>query len=360
MMNPDWRFWAPSGEVYSGGPSKCFEIHISNDGDLISTSSNPDDDKTQAVNYPPLARIDKPDSVKTIRRRDLRELDRPPPPRHVDKVAYTESVPRGSTHRSLIFKYAPVHEYLCARWDEVNISTRLPPHPNIVPFDRIVIEELQGRPVVVGFTSHFIQGDIFFDNISRVFKLSHLKQLMGVVDDLNLKYGLSHQDVAPRNLLIDEATGNLILFDFNYTMRIGCGPRGGHLRYREVQNDVKGVIFTLHEIITRDGHFRKVDHAEQNPDGVLKMETWPKHPDVNLDHPVADYRPALSEWSRAREAGPKATMYTDTPEYIEWPDIGEPPEDCVVRFEEYPADHPLNSPMWGYPRIHARTSGLDV
>lgn len=398
MINPDWRFWAPSGEVYPGGPSKwyicdsdqrrtvvvtmdeeqeeddlaiqllrrhiddldptVFEIHISNDGDLISTSSNTDDDKTQAVNYPPLSRLDKPDSVKTICRRHLRELDRLHP--EVDKVAYTESVLQGSTHRDLIFKYAPVPEYLCARWDEINISMRLPPHPNIVPFDRVVTEELQGRTVVVGFTSHFIPGDTVFDNVSRLFKLSHLRQLMAVVDDLNLKYGLSHQDIAPRNLLIDEATGSLILFDFNYTMRIGCGPRSGHLRYREAQNDVKGVVFTLYEIITRDGHFRRVDHAEQDPDDVLGMEAWARHPDVNLDHPVADYRSALSEWIRAREAGPKVTLYTEAPEYIEWPDIGEPPGDYVARYEEYPADHSLNSPFWGYPRPHARASGLDV
>lgn len=334
------------------------EIHISNDGDLISTSSDPDDDKTQAVNYPPLIRIGKPESVKTIYRRDLRELDRLHP--EVDKVTYTQPSVQGNSDQDLVFKYAPVPEYLSSRWDEINISMRLPPHPNIVPFDRIVIEELQGRPVVVGFTSHFIPGGTIFDNTSRVFKLSHLKQLMQVADDLNLKYGISHQDIAPRNLLLDETTENLILFDFNYSTRIGRGPRNGFLGYREARNDVKGVIFTLYEIITQDAHFRKVDHAEQNTEDVLNMETWVQHPDVKLDHSVADYRSALNDWLRAREAGPQISLYTEAPEYLEWPDMGEPPEDYVVGFKDLPADHPLQSPCWTYQRNWAREAGMDV
>lgn len=40
-----------------------------------------------------------------------------------------------------------------------------------------------------------------------------------------------------------------MLFDFNY-----CGQIDG-IGYGEDRNDVKGVIFTLYEIITRDTHF---------------------------------------------------------------------------------------------------------
>lgn len=399
MINPDWRFWSPSGEISPGGPSKwyifdtdqrrmivvtmddeqdeedlaiqylrqhvddlgpeVFEIHLSDDGDLLSTSSDPDDDRMQAVNYPLLSNFGNPESVKTVHRRDLRELDRIQP--EVDLVAYTDPSKDLNHQETLVFKYICLSQSIEFRWDEMQITMRLPPHPNIVPFDRVVTEELEGRPVVLGFTTRYIPGGTVCDNISRVFKLKHLNQLLNVVDDLNLKYGIEHQDVAPRNLLVDGDADNLLLFDFNYSGPVGAKPRpNGGLRYEEVRNDVKGVIFTLYEIITQDAHFRRKQHAQQNSDDVFNMETWIQHPDVNLDHPVADYRTMLNTWVEARTKGPKVTFYTEAPEHFEWPDLGQPPKDYVVICEDYPVDHPLNSPLWAYQRDIARNAGKDV
>jgi hypothetical protein len=56
-----------------------------------------------------------------------------------------------------------------------------------------------------------------------------------------------HQDIAPRNLLIDEED-NLRTFDFNYSIMIDK-------HYTPDRDDIKGVIFTLYEIITLDGHY---------------------------------------------------------------------------------------------------------
>lgn len=56
---------------------------------------------------------------------------------------------------------------------------------------------------------------------SRPFKLKWLKQLMCAVDDLNFKYGIQHQDIAPRNLLVDEDSDKLLVFYFNFAARIG-------------------------------------------------------------------------------------------------------------------------------------------
>lgn len=111
------------------------------------------------------------------------------------------------------------------------------------------------------------------ENISRIFKLKWLKQLFYAVDDLNLKYGIQHQDIAPRNLLVDEETDKLLLFDFNFAARIGY-------RYQEEDNeqysvhrgDVKGVVFTIYEIVTRDMHYREIPHHEQNYTKILSME----------------------------------------------------------------------------------------
>lgn len=80
-------------------------------------------------------------------------------------------------------------------WKEMNLWMRLPRHPNIVPFDKIVLDELEGR--VVGFTSSYVPGGNLEENKSRVFKLKWLKQLIEVVDLLNLRHGIVHQDIAP-------------------------------------------------------------------------------------------------------------------------------------------------------------------
>ena len=69
------------------------------------------------------------------------------------------------------------------------------------------------RGGVVGFTSFFILGGTFQDNVSRPSKFKYAEQLMQVVDDLNLRYGVVHQDILPRNLQVDEAVDNTMLYD---------------------------------------------------------------------------------------------------------------------------------------------------
>ncbi|KAI7786625.1 hypothetical protein LA080_002735 [Diaporthe eres] len=90
----------------------------------------------------------------------------------------------------------------------------------------------------------------------RVFKLKWLLQLTRLVDDLNYKYGMQHQAIAPRNLLVDEATENIMLFDFNFSARIGAPLRSMGTRFFKERDDIKGVIFTL----------------------VLNIEDWVQYP----------------------------------------------------------------------------------
>ncbi len=125
---------------------------------------------------------------------------------------------------------------------------RLPPHPNLLPLDRLVLEELYGVGVC-GFTTPFIPGGGFDKNRSRPFKLKWLKQLMGVVDDLNLKFGIMHQDIAPRNLLVDPNTDALLVFDFDTACKIGDldDPNAPVRWSTRGRDDVKGVMFAMHE-----------------------------------------------------------------------------------------------------------------
>lgn len=197
---------------------------------------------------------------------------------------------------------------------------RLPRHPNIVPFDSIVVDELEGR--FVGFTSVFIPGGTLNDTLSesrsRPFKIKYLQQLIHVVDELNLKLGIAHQDVAPRNLVIDEATDNLMLFDFNFSARVGT------YFFQEARNDIKGVLFTLHEIITRTNDYRDVRHEDQDV-SAIEHEEWVKHPDVILDQPLAKFRQVVRDWCERRRNGQQITHYKDAPHFLDWPPLPDPP-----------------------------------
>lgn len=296
-------------------------------------------------------------TVETVLRSELRELDRLGP--NVDLVSHQ--------NREAVFKYYLHSQFLDTRWDEMNLWMRLSAHPNIVPFDRIVVEQLDGsQDHIVGFTTLYIPGgtlDAIDENPGdcRTFKLQWLLQLTSLVDDLNYKYGIQHQDIAPRNLLVDEVKDNIMLFDFNFSARIGAPARKMATRYFEDRDDIKGVIFTLYEMITRDDHFRSVPHWDQDASRVLNMEKWVQHPDVRLDEPVATFRAELDAWVLRRKDRGSLKIFTEASEYIDWPDLPEP-----TRRESYASDgadselEPETYPCWAIGRRHARERNLEV
>lgn len=121
----------------------------------------------------------------------------------------------------------------------------------------------------------------------RPFRLRWLRQLLSVVDDLNHRYSMRHQDITPRNLVVDERD-NFPIFDFNYSIMT-------EKHYSPERDDTKGIIFTL------DEHFRDAPHAEQDTEALLEM-TWEKHPDVKLDAEVEAFRAVLDSWLAERKA----------------------------------------------------------
>jgi thiamine kinase-like enzyme len=58
---------------------------------------------------------------------------------------------------------------------------------------------------VIGFTTKYIPGETLAGP-KIPFRFEWLQQLTQVVDFLNQELGIMHQDVAPRNLLIDPCT----------------------------------------------------------------------------------------------------------------------------------------------------------
>lgn len=154
-------------------PPNAVEIKVGPDGELLSTSCDPSLDYTEIPNY--LPRSAYAPELPAVRRSDLTEVDRLGV--QTDLVTYR----LGSETRRVCFKYYMTKKNFAVVWHEAHCVASIPKHPNIVPFDSIVVDSVGGgEDKVVGFTTRFIPGGTVLDNVSRVFKLKYLKQLTEV------------------------------------------------------------------------------------------------------------------------------------------------------------------------------------
>ncbi|KFY75330.1 hypothetical protein V499_04701 [Pseudogymnoascus sp. VKM F-103] len=198
-------------------------ITVDDKGLLVKVSSDPEDDRTLTTHYPRFATAPSLQNCLTVHLSQLTEEDRLGP--SVDLVSYVDD---SGTSKFAVFKYYMI--YQTRHWirNELHLTKALPRHPNILPFDRVVLSDAEPR--ILGFTTPYIHNGTIEQNKDRVFKLAWLQQLLDVVDYLNFDLGIAHQDIAPRNLLVDPKTDNLLLFDFDRAARIGqpsCFPPSG-------------------------------------------------------------------------------------------------------------------------------------
>lgn len=160
-------------ELIDDIPADVVHITVSNHGELLATSTANDSDWTKIPFYP--SPTDFP-PVPKVRRSQLTEIERVG--LQVDHVTY-EPTPDETKH--VAFKYYINDGNTVMFWHEVNCTLRIPRHPNIVPLDCLVVDTpAGGHEVVVGFTTPFIAGGTLLDNVNRVFKLNHLRQLTSV------------------------------------------------------------------------------------------------------------------------------------------------------------------------------------
>ncbi|KAG6016877.1 hypothetical protein E4U43_002856 [Claviceps pusilla] len=301
--------------------SGVYGIYFTEPDGPITPITDPEEDMTSYVNCHSLAALQLMFPVKTVYLASLTELDRLQ--WQVDLISYQESPSISNTpsEKIAVFKYWFMFNGMFRTWSELNCWCRLPrDHPHIVPFDSVVLDNTTDG--IVGFTNLFIPGGTLFSNnaTSRPFRLRWLHQLLSVVDDLNYRYGIMHQDIAPRNLLIDKKD-NLRLFDFNYSIMIDKD-------YSPHRDDWKGIAFTLYEIITLDEHFRKVPHEEQDAEALLHLE-WVKHPDVKLDNDVQAFRDVLNIWLNKR----RLKKFDPADTWVRWDWMPEPPLRAVPCFD---------------------------
>lgn len=105
-----------------------------------------------------------------------------------------------------------------------------------------------------------------------------------------------HQDIAPRNLLVDPSSQKLILFDFNWA---ACGKIG----LLDGRDDLSSVVLAVYEIITNDTQYSKIPHWKRNLDLVQSIPDLPHVPDDEIPFNGGDTRnekPVLTTGFRMR------------------------------------------------------------
>ncbi|KAF1851058.1 uncharacterized protein K460DRAFT_328609 [Cucurbitaria berberidis CBS 394.84] len=292
-------------------------VTVDEDGLLSGISTDPIEDDTMFVPYLHVSTFGSLAACRTIQYSKLQELDRLGP--GVDLSSYKDE---SGIPKMVAFKFNPWGKTvrLHMSWDEINLLERLPPHPNILPFDRVVLDDVESR--VIGFTTKYIPGGTL-ENLKVPFRLEWMRQLLQVVDFLNLELGIMHQDIAPRNLLVDPDTHEVLLFDFDMA---ACGKKG----LRDGRDDVAGVVFTLYEIITNDTHFTSIPHWERTMDTVQNIPVWTCNRELDSD--VSAFRNLLNEWVATRKSKGDIERYLNAPNRLTWPDLPTSP-DYNVRFE---------------------------
>jgi serine/threonine protein kinase len=301
-------------KVYNQVPPDAVEIRLSDKGTLASLSTNPEDDPSLFVHYPRFV-ADEGDlnEHNVLRRSQLHEIDRLG--RCVDLVEYVDS----GAIKKAVFKYQLVPHHLEKVWTEAHIVHALRDCTSVLSFDKFVVDNSDLR--LLGYTSTYIAGETFRDNPRRPFRLSWLEQLTQIVDDLNLKYGIYHQDIAPCNLMIDPQTNNLILLDFDKAIQIGLGKEIANF------NDIDGVIFSIYEILTFDTKYQKIEYWDLDVSEVENMTCWPLKAQLEPGLELDTIRQYLHEWVVKRRSAPKLKHYTEASEPLQIP--SRPPQTPV-------------------------------
>ncbi|KAF2793380.1 hypothetical protein K505DRAFT_337859 [Melanomma pulvis-pyrius CBS 109.77] len=296
---------------------KVFAVTVDDEGLISEVSTDPEEEETLFIGYIPFSAAESLHDCRTIQYSKLQELDRLGP--GVDLSLYYDE---SGVPQKIAFKFNPIGKprRLQMAWEELHLLKSLPSHPNLVPFDRVVLEDVESR--VIGFTTKYIPGGTL-ENAKLPFRFEWVQQLTQLVDFLNLDLGITHQDIAPRNLLIDPETQKILLFDFDWATR-------GKRTVQHVRDDVGGVVLTVYEIITGDTHLVNNSHWIQDMDTVQNMLEWTCNRELDSD--VSKFRSFLNEWVTTRRSSGDMERYLNTPNPPTWPDLPTSP-DFSVPFE---------------------------
>lgn len=317
------------------GPPNLTGLVVTLDGQVLKRSTDPYDDRTPGTHYAPLSDYQLPAHTKILARDELVEVSRLSA--FADIVVPASASP--TSQERLVFKYYLQVFDLQSTWNAINIGARVSDHPHIAPVRHVVVDE-SDRSRVVGFTAPFYPGgNLEQTKHSRVFKLKWAKQLFRTVDDLHLKYGVTHWDLHTENVVIDPETDNLILIDFGCASKIGTPeftkhhmaalePRGPDHPLHGVVDDIKAAIRMVHSLVT------DLDDNSWTDPPMIKKGGWVKGPDVRLDSPVEDYYRLVMDWLRERNSRLRITQHNQASEPLNYPDYMPPPQVDIDVYEK--------------------------
>ncbi|KAF7889351.1 uncharacterized protein EAF01_010844 [Botrytis porri] len=97
------------------------------------------------------------------------------------------------------------------------------------------------------------------------------------------------------------------------------------------RDDVSGVIYTLHQLITSDRYFTGIPHWERNMDMVQNLPEWVCNRELDAD--VSVFREFLNTWVRKRQSGGIIEQYLKAPDRPTWPEMPCPISDYDVPYE---------------------------
>jgi hypothetical protein len=110
--------------------------------------------------------------------------------------------------------------------------------------------------------------------------------------------------------LINPDTGSILLFDFNLAAGIGQKRGGSHNAETPARNDVKGVMYFMYFIISRDPKYRFLQLDDAKEEELGDRTRWVKNPHVHLDTDVSVFYNEVMDWVWKRREGPHLTHYT--------------------------------------------------
>lgn len=241
-----------------------------------------------------------PPRIETILRSQLVELRRLKDGVDVCVRDISTDKKLGSKNR-LVFKYYYTGSKARSFWRELTMRLALPAGlPNVLPIKHLVLDETTNSGVV-GFTAPYMaDGDLGRWCEDHPIKRKWLRQLMAAADRLNLEYGLYHGAIGPGNVLLDSETDKVYLCDFGRaTPMERADPRC---------NDVKGVLLTVFELLTRDPRCKHGKLARMNERELVGAgrRAWTLHPMARLEGNVTvdDIYTEVTEWATLRRKAP--------------------------------------------------------
>jgi hypothetical protein len=130
-------------------------ITVDENGLITGVSTDPEEHDTSFMAYIPFSMAESLADCRAIHFSKLQELDRLGPGVNLSSYEDESGIPQ-----LVAFKFNPLDKprRLQMAWDELNLLKRLPPHSNIAPFDRVVLEDVESRMIMIGFTTKYISG----------------------------------------------------------------------------------------------------------------------------------------------------------------------------------------------------------